>query len=39
MKRDRVRSPRADRRWFRMTADRTRKVNVEPNVSRGGIRF
>ena len=35
----RSQSPRADRRWFSLTADRTRKVNVSPIVPRGGIRF
>lgn len=38
MKRYRA-SPRSDRRYFRMTADRVREVNIRPNVSRGGIRF
>lgn len=32
-------SPRADRRWFRMTADSTRKLNTSPYVPRGGIRL
>lgn len=39
MKRTRVRSPRADRRYFRMTADRTRDVNTDVSLPRGGIRF
>lgn len=38
MKRYRA-SPKADRRYFRLTADITRSVNTRPNVSRGGIRF
>lgn len=37
--RSRVKSPRADKRWFRMTADRTRSVNTSVTVPRGGIRF
>lgn len=37
--RKRVRSPRSDRRYFRMTADRTRAVNTQVSVPRGGIRF
>lgn len=32
-------SPSQDRRWFRMTADRTRKINNSPYVPRGGIRL
>lgn len=32
-------SPRSDRRYFRITADKVREVNIRPNVSRGGIRF
>lgn len=32
-------SPIADRRIFRLTADRTRKLNTSPYVPRGGIRL
>lgn len=35
MKRTSV-SPNSDRRWFRMTADRTRKINSSP-MSREGV--
>lgn len=31
--------PRIDRRVFRFTADRTRKINVKPPIVRGGFRF
>lgn len=37
--RRRVRSPRADKRYFRLTADRTRAINTSVTVPRGGIRF
>lgn len=30
---------RTDRRVFRLTADRTRAINVKPPVVRGGFRF
>ena len=39
MLRSRVRSPRADKRFFRITADRSRSVNTSVTVPRGGIRF
>lgn len=32
-------SPSSDRRWFRLSADRTRKINSSPYVPRGGIRL
>lgn len=32
-------SPVRDRRWFRLTADRTRSLNTSPYVPRGGIRL
>lgn len=35
----RKQSPVSDRKWFRMTADRTRKINSSPYVPRGGIRL
>lgn len=30
---------RIDRRVFRLSADRTRKINVKPPIVRGGFRF
>lgn len=39
MFRSRVRSPRSDKRYFRLTADRSRSVNTSLTVPRGGIRF
>lgn len=30
---------RIDRRVFRLTADRTRAINVKPPIVRGGFRF
>lgn len=38
MKRHRVRKNK-DRKIFRHTAEKTRKINVLPVVSRGGIRL
>lgn len=32
-------SPRSDRRYFRITADKVRKINTSPYVPRGGIRL
>lgn len=32
-----VRSPRSDQRWFRMTADTTRRINVSTTTPRGGF--
>lgn len=32
-------SPHSDRKWFRLTADRTRRINSSPYVPRGGIRL
>lgn len=38
MKRKMVRRNK-DRKIFRHTAEKTKKINVSPNVSRGGIRL
>lgn len=38
MKRGKI-NRRIDRRVFRLTADRTRKINVKPPIVRGGFRF
>lgn len=38
MKRKRM-SPVADRRYFRLTADRTHSINTSLYVPRGGIRL
>lgn len=38
MKRTPVRR-RKDRKIFKRTANATRKINIAPNVSRGGIRL
>lgn len=38
MKRRRV-SKRRDKRIFSKTANKTKKINVEPKVMRGGIRL
>lgn len=32
-------SPGSDRRYFRLTADRTRSINTSPYIARGGIRL
>lgn len=34
-----MRSKRRDRRMFSRTADRTKKINVNPKIYRGGIRL
>lgn len=34
-----VRRVSKDRKVFRHTAEKTKKINVNPNVSRGGIRL
>lgn len=38
-KRSRPRSPRADKRMFTRTAVRSKKINLNPTIYRGGIRL
>lgn len=38
MKRSRVRKSK-DRKIFKNAADQTKKINIKPNISRGGIRL
>ena len=37
--RKKIKNPSKDKKIFRRTAERTRKVNVVPVVPRGGIRL
>ena len=39
MKRKKIRNKRLDKKIFRRTAQRTRAINVEPSVARGGTRL
>lgn len=39
MSRHRVRSPRADRRYFRETSNWTKQINTAKFTPRGGIRL
>lgn len=32
-------SPRRDRRYFTRTAARSKKINIDPTIFRGGIRL
>lgn len=35
----RVRNRKRDRRFFKRTANKTKKMNISPKVMRGGIRL
>lgn len=39
MARRRVRSASRDKRWFSRTAQRSKKINIDPVIYRGGIRL
>lgn len=39
MARHRVKSPARDKRWFSRTAQRSKKINIDPVIYRGGIRL
>lgn len=39
MARRKVKSPARDKKWFSRTAQRSKKINIDPVIYRGGIRL